>query len=193
VCGSFTNLLYSVCRFREVTGRYEATMLTSEHMCERAPTWRPRALTKEKRASSTSTAILRSHRLPPLFTHVYDRYPEKITVVSFSFKQARFEDMHRPALHWPSEKFEYLGIDPDERTGFDLAGAEEGEHHNAAKLFQDDPYGCFSDLLVQKRLQRNPFLRTGVHEAICPEIRGLLKWCQKELYSGEALPWEENL
>jgi hypothetical protein len=133
---SFTNLLYSVCRFKEITGEY----------------------------------------------------PDTITVVSFTFKQARFEDMHAHAIHWPSDRFKYVGLDPPESTGFDLSKSRSGEYHNAAKLFKDDPYGCHSDVLVQKRLERNPFLRTSGYENTCSDIADLLRWCGTEGFEG-ALPW----
>jgi hypothetical protein len=134
---SFTNLLYSICRFHQITGSY----------------------------------------------------PRKITVVSFSFKQARFEDYHAHALHWPAELFSYVGVDPPESTGFDLALAADGEHHNAAKLFKDDPYGCYSPVLQEKRRERNPFLReNGGYEGSCPDIAGLIRYCGRTFYGG-ALPW----
>ncbi|KAG6821023.1 hypothetical protein H0H93_007913 [Arthromyces matolae] len=41
------------------------------------------------------------------------RYPTKITVVGYDFKQARFTDLHRAALRWPIEKFHYIGVDPE--------------------------------------------------------------------------------
>lgn len=41
------------------------------------------------------------------------RYPTKITVVGYEFKQARFTDLHRKALRWPLQNFQYIGVDPD--------------------------------------------------------------------------------
>ncbi|KAF9467337.1 hypothetical protein BDZ94DRAFT_1249113 [Collybia nuda] len=41
-------------------------------------------------------------------------YPTKITVVGYEFKRARFVDLHRAALRWPKERFNYIGVDPDD-------------------------------------------------------------------------------
>jgi hypothetical protein len=46
-------------------------------------------------------------------------WPEKITVVGFEMKRARFVELHRAALRWPKERFEYIGVD--------LADAEKRE------------------------------------------------------------------
>lgn len=51
-------------------------------------------------------------------------YPTKITVVGYEFKRARFDDLHRAALRWPKENFEYIGVDPDNEHN---VIAEQGE------------------------------------------------------------------
>lgn len=137
---SYQNLLFSICRFREVTGNY----------------------------------------------------PEKITVVSFTFKKYRFEELHATkALRWPSSKFIYVGIDPDETTGFNLKESKEGELQNAALPFETDPYGCHSQVLIQKRKDRNPFARTPPYELTCPEIKTLLNWCGPDSIPESNLPWRK--
>lgn len=35
--------------------------------------------------------------------------PKKITVVSYSFKEERFADLHMQAIRWPRSKFRFLG------------------------------------------------------------------------------------
>jgi len=134
---SFENLLFSICRFREVTGHY----------------------------------------------------PQRFTTVSFSFKQNRFERLHSNALLWPSENFNFIGINPDASTGFDLAQATKGELENAARPFESDPYGCHTEVLQAKRKMRNPFSRTPPYELTCPEMKDLLKWCGPELISADKVPW----
>eukprot|EP00554_Chaetoceros_debilis_P013717 CAMPEP_0194121832 /NCGR_PEP_ID=MMETSP0150-20130528/48632_1 /TAXON_ID=122233 /ORGANISM="Chaetoceros debilis, Strain MM31A-1" /LENGTH=342 /DNA_ID=CAMNT_0038814457 /DNA_START=82 /DNA_END=1110 /DNA_ORIENTATION=+ len=139
---SFQNLLFSMCRFHEVTGHY----------------------------------------------------PTKITVVSFSFKQHRFEQMHAAALRYPSSNFHYIGIDfPNDvdtrMTGFNLEEATRGEFNNAAKPFENDPYGCFTDVLKEKRKRRNPFHRTAPYPLSCPDMGDLLGWCGPELISENLVPW----
>ena len=134
---SFENLLFSICRFREITGRY----------------------------------------------------PEKITVVSFTFKQRRFEEMHSRALRWPADQFSYLGVDPPSSTGFDLEESRRGELDNAARPFEADPYGCHTPVLQQKRRERNPFRRTPPYPLTCPDMSELLSWCGPELIGQSLVPW----
>jgi len=134
---SFQNLMFSICRFKEVTGNY----------------------------------------------------PTKITAVSFSFKRRRFEHLHAAAIQWPAHLFNYIGTDPDASTGFDLAKSTEGEYNNAARPFENDMYGCNTDILRQKRENRNPFYRTPPYELTCPEMKTLLNWCGPNLISTEDVPW----
>jgi hypothetical protein len=134
---SFENFMFSICRFREITGRY----------------------------------------------------PNNISVVSFTFKKERFETLHANALHWPIDHFHYVGIDPPASTGFDLAVSTEGEKNNSLLPFKMDPYGCHSDILQQKRKERNPFSRLAPYELTCPEMKTLLHWCGPELISEQELPW----
>ena len=134
---SFENLLFSICRFYEVTGSY----------------------------------------------------PTKITMVSFSFKEARFRKLHAPALLWPDSAFEYVGVDPPSSTGFNLQDASNGESMNSVKPFEGDPYGCSSPILQEKRHRRNPFKRKAPYEMTCPQMRELLNWCGPSIFSGN-LPWK---
>jgi len=78
------------------------------------------------------------------FYEITGRYPGRITVVSFTFKQKRFETLHAPALQWPKDKFSYVGVDPPASSGFNLEESTKGELENAAKPFESDPYGCHS-------------------------------------------------
>lgn len=122
------------------------------------------------------------------FHEVVGRYPKKITVVGFSFKKDRFASLHRAALRFPVERFNYIGIEPPRSSRFDSAKAEKGEKTNSVIPFQTDPYGCSSQFLRQKRLARNPFRRTNPYPLSCPEMRGLLEWCRPEYYP-HRLPW----
>jgi hypothetical protein len=110
-------------------------------------------------------------------------------MVSFTFKQRRFETLHAPALQWPVSRFHFIGYDPPSSTGFDLQVSTEGEQQNAAKPFEQDPYGCNSDILQEKRKSRNPFHRTAPYPLSCPEMRELLQYCGPELFPKSKLPW----
>lgn len=134
---SYENLLFSVCRFREITGSY----------------------------------------------------PERITFVSFSFKRERFETLHARAMHYSSDRFVYVGVDPPPETGFDLKESSEGERTNSLQPFLSDPYGCHSEALQKKRRERNPFSRKAPYELTCPEMGDLLRWCGPELISEDKVPW----
>jgi hypothetical protein len=134
---SFENLLFSICRFREVTGAY----------------------------------------------------PTTISMISFSFKRQRFETLHTSALQWPASNFHYVGVDPPASTGFNLEESSEGERKNSLEPFQTDPYGCHTDILLQKRKERNPFQRTAPYPLSCPEMRELLKWCGPQLIAKGQVPW----
>mmetsp|Transcript_1624 Transcript_1624/g.2421 ORF Transcript_1624/g.2421 Transcript_1624/m.2421 type:complete len:345 (-) Transcript_1624:40-1074(-) len=134
---SFENLLFSICRFREVTGAY----------------------------------------------------PTKISVVSFTFKKQRFETLHAGALQWSVNRFHYVGVDPPASTGFNLKISSEGERKNSLVPFQTDPYGCHTDILQQKRKERNPYQRTAPYPLTCPEMKELLKWCGPDLISKSQVPW----
>jgi len=123
------------------------------------------------------------------FREVTGNYPKKITVVSFSFKQRRFETLHAPALRWPADRFAYVGVDPPSSTGFDLKRSTEGESKNAAAPFERDPYGCHSEVLQEKRKGRNPFHRTPPYGLSCPEMKDLLSFCGPELVPVDRIPW----
>jgi hypothetical protein len=113
-------------------------------------------------------------------------------MVSFTFKQRRFEQLHAKALRWPQDQFVFVGIDPDASDGFDLQEATEGELENAAKPFETDPYGCASEILKKKREIRNPFARTAPYGISCPDMREILKYCGPELIDDSKVPWRKT-
>lgn len=129
---SFENLLFSICRFREVTGDY----------------------------------------------------PERITVVGFSFKMTRFTQLHRLALRFPPEDFVYVGVDPPEASRDTL---DKGEQANSLGPYSRDPYGCSRELQA-KREARNPFHRSHGYLFGCPELVPLFNHCGPEIFERD-LPW----
>ena len=134
---SYENLLFSICRFREVTGNY----------------------------------------------------PSHIKVISFEFKKGRFIDYHRAALRYPIQQFQYIGVDPDSNSRFDLLKAAKGEKENSVIPYGRDPYGCQDPTLVEKRFQRNPFHRRHAYDISCPELKALLDYCSSKIYP-YTLPWD---
>ncbi|KAM5533067.1 hypothetical protein V8D89_013282 [Ganoderma adspersum] len=109
------------------------------------------------------------------------RWPSKITVVGYEMKRRRFTDLHRAALRWPADRFDYVGIDAE---GEDAAAARQGENLGA------------------------PFHKRGEGPLICilytPELGALLNWCPGPYGSGHdrdedqtavfpgPLPWDGN-
>lgn len=146
---------------------------------------RARTTTEEFATDSFENLIFSIAR----FREITGAYPEKITVVSFSFKQRRFETLHAPALRWPADRFVYVGVNPPASTGFDLARSTMGELKNAAAPFEKDPYGCHSKVLQEKRKGRNPFHRTPPYALSCPEMKDLLGFCGPELIPLNEVPW----
>lgn len=51
-------------------------------------------------------------------------------------KRARYEDVHRAAIRWPMDKFEYIGIDNEGDTTADY----EGEVRPLPPSLGRDPY-----------------------------------------------------
>jgi hypothetical protein len=69
------------------------------------------------------------------FREYTGHFPSKITVVGYNFKRPRFEELHRSALRWPKQKFNYIGVDPDHADDSN-SKAIEGE----VRLFQIFPF-----------------------------------------------------
>ena len=60
------------------------------------------------------------------FHEVTGRYPSQITVVGYEMKRRRFEELHRAAIRFPAQLFEYIGLDPP-ATDDEAIKAREGE------------------------------------------------------------------
>jgi hypothetical protein len=116
------------------------------------------------------------------FNEFSGRYPSTVTVVSWAFKQHRFE-LHREALRFPASRFIFCGVNQP----VDLLAAQKGET-KAIAAFKTDPYGTDDTDLGKKRMDRNPFNRCHPYSASCPEARGILQHTGPDLYAGE-IPW----
>lgn len=60
------------------------------------------------------------------FHEVTGRYPSQITVVGYEMKRRRFEGLHRAAIRFPVNLFEYIGLEPL-ATDDEAVQAREGE------------------------------------------------------------------
>ena len=52
------------------------------------------------------------------FREVTGHYPSRITVVGYTMKRRRFEELHRAALRWPSldKRWNYVGIEIEDEN-----------------------------------------------------------------------------
>ncbi|GES74061.1 transmembrane protein [Rhizophagus clarus] len=122
------------------------------------------------------------------FNEYTNSYPRNITVIGFQFKKKRFSELHRFALKFPLNRFDYIGIDPENASPL---GRFVGESVNSLGPFKQDLYGCHGKLL-DKKLNRNPYRRSHPYQISCPELSPLLNYCPKDqiqLYP-DKLPWE---
>jgi hypothetical protein len=145
---------------------------------EGSPEVRGRATTEEFSLDSMLNLIYGICR----FRESTGRYPDRLTVVGWRFKQQRF-DVHRQALRFPAERYRYVGVnDPPE--------VETHRPFEAGRrdAFLRDPYGASADL-AQKRDGRNPFRRRHGYEISCPELADLLGHRGPEIFAGP-LPWD---
>eukprot|EP00892_Ulva_mutabilis_P005530 jgi/Ulvmu1/3349/UM156_0006.1 len=110
-------------------------------------------------------------------------YPQNITIVSYSFKEERFVQLHAAALGIPTDMISFIGTPP-----LDREGAEKGEH-KALQEFKHDPYAC-KDPLQKKRRRRDPFHNGIPDPGTCPELQPFLTGkCLTSLHRGP-LPWK---
>ncbi|PPQ98386.1 hypothetical protein CVT24_004065 [Panaeolus cyanescens] len=122
------------------------------------------------------------------------RYPERVTVVGYEFKRARFEKLHRQALRWPHKHFKYIGIDP-EVTADSSSNHIKGELQNGYIPYSRDIYGCHT-VLADKRRIRNPWSRFHPYYTSSPDLAALMDWCPGEAQGGATalfngpLPWD---
>ncbi|PNW87273.1 hypothetical protein CHLRE_02g116000v5 [Chlamydomonas reinhardtii] len=78
------------------------------------PEVRNRTFTEEHARDSFENLLFSLCRFYELAGH----YPETITVISYTLKEARFRTLHREAVRWPAEYFRFVGTPvPPEAKG----------------------------------------------------------------------------
>ncbi|RZR93952.1 hypothetical protein BHM03_00022545 [Ensete ventricosum] len=160
---SFENLLFSVCRFRELTGSY------------------PQNITVSFYCFAIVHGVLFCVHHGSLMNSIC--FKCWCQVVSYDFKKERFAHLHRLAIGFPEERFFYTGTPAAPGA---KEAAEKGEAFVQAQ-FQEDPYGCLGSL-HKKRLKRDPFHRFIPYPKGCPELKSLFNYCGPVPYPG-TLPW----
>ncbi|KAL5483269.1 hypothetical protein ACEPAI_8499 [Sanghuangporus weigelae] len=108
------------------------------------------------------------------FRTVTGHYPERITVVGYGMKEARFSKLHRVAVRWLSDRWTYIGVDIED--GVIREEATKGELANGYLPYEKDLYGCHGTLLAKRR-SRNVHRKAHPYHVSAPEIAPLLEWC----------------
>lgn len=68
----------------------------------------PRATTETYALDSFQNLLFSLAR----FREVTSRYPSQITVIGYEMKRQRFERLHRAAVKFPAQSFQYIGLEP---------------------------------------------------------------------------------
>lgn len=178
----------------EAGARSEATgyWLLAEHVLQwKGTNVRERATTEEYARDSFENLLFSICR----FYECTQRYPRRVTVVSWRFKRERFE-LHRKAIRLSENHFAFEGVNdpaPDR-----LEGSLRGERI-AVVQFTEDPYGVRlappdappaerTKYLGEKRKDRNPFNRLHPYSSSCPGLAALLEHRTTTYFNGW-LPW----
>jgi len=144
---------------------------------------RARAYTEEHARDSFENLLFGLCR----FYEVTGRYPKRVTVVSYTLKERRFNEVHRAALRFPAARFAFVGTPVPPAA----VGAAEGEARTVA-AFAKDPYGCDPrGELAAKRARRDPFAVGPPHPSRCPAMAGLLRHCGPGQFAG-VVPWGDG-
>ncbi|WWC67662.1 uncharacterized protein I206_101573 [Kwoniella pini CBS 10737] len=122
------------------------------------------------------------------FKEVTNVYPKKITVVGYGMKELRFKNLHRQAISFPKEKFNYIGINDDNS---DLTKHYSGELKFGFKPFLNSPTGCNKPLSL-KKLLRNPFKKIHPYHISNPNLINLFEWCPKLIKNKSIIVEDEN-
>ena len=105
--------------------------------------------------------------------------PQQLIVIGHEFKKARFEELHLPALRYPTDpsRFMYIGIDPPFEE-HKMQEIKDGDAKRGYGVWKDDLYGT-GPVLAQKRVARGwtqermeSLTRLWKEELVDPEANG---------------------
>jgi hypothetical protein len=134
-------------------------------------------------------------------------WPQKFTIISHAFKEARFVELHIPALRFPRRRVEFVGID----TAYMTEGSEEydearseavkkGSSEKGYREWESDQLGIGS-FLSGKRADRNfwhvsqLWFETREERERCG-VRSITRvgegGFEEEFLTAERQPWEED-
>jgi len=96
------------------------------------PTLRSRTFTETHARDSFENVLFSLCR----YKEIQGYYPERITIIGFTFKQSRFLNLHCPALGYVGGRCVYHGVDPESYTREDRERVKHLEYENAYHLFE---------------------------------------------------------
>lgn len=163
--------------------------MIAEHVLQWDANVRSRSTTEEYARDSFENLLFGICR----FFEATARFPKMVKVVSWKFKEERF-DLHRRAIRLPDLRYEFVGVNNPE----DMAATKEGESAAIAQ-FTEDPYGVRMappdsppkerrKYLGEKRRDREPFRRRPPYSVSCPDLAELLAHSSTTFFNGW-LPW----
>jgi hypothetical protein len=111
------------------------------------------------------------------------KWPQKMTALGWQFKARRF-DLHRRAMKWSAERFQYIGVNNPEGAALEKAIISEAATIQAVErdLFLTGPE------FLAKRELRDPFHRQHPYRGIDPELDNLFDFLDRNTYS-HSFPW----
>lgn len=111
--------------------------------------------------------------------------PERLTIVSWAFKEARFE-YHSSCIRWPQSRYRFVGVG----VPANLKQAEAADERTL-RNFEKDPsgYGNMDGNLGAKKNARNPYRRHHGYAASSPDMTVVLAWRGPTRLSDTDVPW----
>ncbi|ORY68857.1 uncharacterized protein BCR38DRAFT_386725 [Pseudomassariella vexata] len=124
-------------------------------------------------------------------------WPERITIVSHSFKKGRLVDCHCGAIGYPLDRVGFIGVDPpgmmDGSNEVAMKGVAE-----AITQWTEDPHGT-GEVLAGKRKERNPWgvsqdLFSNQQEMVRSKVKTrILENNQQVLDPDASQPWSQDV
>ena len=118
-----------------------------------------------------------------LFKQQTGDWPKSVSVCGWKFKEERY-CLHRQALKWPKQKFNYIGV--NDPAGDELPKALAGEKAKVEAVRSD--LFLVGPAWVAQRELRNPFHRRHPYRGIDPDIDALCDFLDRNTFTG-GLPW----
>ncbi|CAD0012648.1 unnamed protein product, partial [Aureobasidium pullulans] len=129
------------------------------------------------------------------YYEIKSKWPQMITVITHSFKEARFlpQECHADAIRWPGDRIRVQGINPP----FPLLELRDVQRleKQTLDLFEKDPHGANAPLST-KRVARQwlsdvDILRDIPNSSVRQSLELLLSTRERQPFSGP-LPWSEE-